>query len=316
MQALVRRNVQNDDSSQLGTMATANSIRLMAANNQIVIAPSNGNSFSITAAAPTADRVYTIPDGGASDTLALQHASENLYNKTILNTQFPSYGCTVESSLAGDAGYRYYLYADGSHHYGSGTASNPDTRISRTAAATISIDDAGTGPGTLIVDNIYPTQTNGNLNLYPNGTGTVYVQSNGLMIANSSLTNYTPSALDAYEYTTLSVIFDGPFVQTVNVSVVRVGRMCTVTFPVIQATSTSSARLSSVLPLASPFIPIVAVQSPCRVYAGGGISTSPGLFYVDTLGNMTFAADLTNATFSATGTAGPFPFSISWVTYY
>ena len=31
MQALVQQNVQNDDSSQLSTMAVANSIRLMAA---------------------------------------------------------------------------------------------------------------------------------------------------------------------------------------------------------------------------------------------------------------------------------------------
>ena len=238
MQALVRQNVQNDDSSQLGTMVTANSIKLTVAINQIVIAPSNGNSFSFTALALTADRTYMIPDGGASNTLALQNALEYLKGKTIVNTQFPSYAVTIESSLAGDAGYRYYLYGDGS-------ALNPDTRISRMAAATISIDDAGTGPRTLIVDNIYPTQTNGNLNLYPNGMGTVYVQSNGLMIANTSLTSYIPSMLNAYEYTTFNIIFSGPFTQTVTISAVRVGRMCTVTFPVIQATSTASSRLTT-----------------------------------------------------------------------
>ena len=63
----------------------------------------------------------------------------------------------------------------------------------------------GLGTGTLKVDNIYPMQTNGNLNLYPNGMGTVYVQNNGLMIANSSLTSYLPSTLNAYDYRTFNL---------------------------------------------------------------------------------------------------------------
>ena len=98
IQALVWQNIQNDDSLQLGTIVTANSIKLMASINQIVIVLSNGNSFSFTELVPTADRIYTIPDGRASNTLALQNALEYL---KVLNAQFPSYAVTIESSLAG-----------------------------------------------------------------------------------------------------------------------------------------------------------------------------------------------------------------------
>ena len=71
MQALSRRNIQIDDSSQLGTNATATSIKLTVASNQIVIALSNGNFFAITASAPATDCVYTLPDAKANDTMVV-----------------------------------------------------------------------------------------------------------------------------------------------------------------------------------------------------------------------------------------------------
>ena len=304
------RNINNEDVTLPDNSATQ-TLTLSAASNQFIIAPNNGAKYTFTAANPSADRVYTISDSGANDTLVLLNAQQTLTNKLLENLNALNTASNIESNISGDTQLRYTQNVDGSQLFGDGLNAQ-DVCLLRNTNGSLAVDNTTGGTAQISVDKIIALQTNGNLNLNPSGTGNVWVNSNGLKIQNSSLTSYTPAALNTYSYDTINISFSGPFTQSAAILATRVGKLCTLTFPVIQAASSVSALLTGGN-LPSNYLPAYGCKMPCRVYNSGTTSVNPGLFYVSTSGSMTFAADMTNSSFSSSGTVGPFSFMVSWI---
>ena len=263
------------------------------------------------AANPTANRVYTISDSGANDTLVLLNAQQTLTNKLLKNLNALNTALNIESNILGDAQLRYMQNVDGSQLFGNG-ANAQDVHLLQNTNGSLAVDNTTGRTAQISVDKIIALQTNGNLNLNPNGTGNVWVNSNGLKIQNSSLTSYTPATLNAYSYDTLNISFLGPFMQSTVILTACVGKLCMLTFPVIQAASSVSTLLTGGN-LPSNYLPAYGCKMPCQVYNNRTTSIKPGLFYILTSGSMTFAADMTNSSFSSSGTVGPFSFMVSWI---
>ena len=186
----------------------------------------------------------------------LQNALEYLKAKTILNTQFPSYAVTIESSLSGNTNYHYYLYADGSHPSLWGMAQHwiqiPES-AEQLLRPFLSIMQGLAQELSLLI--IYIPLKPMEIWIYtPMAQGLYMCSQMALWLQIQAL----QAVLNAYEYTMFSITFSGPFSQVATISAVRVGRICTITFPIIQATLTASACLTS--PLPNPFIPVASAM--------------------------------------------------------
>ena len=107
------QNINNKDVTLPDNSATQ-TLTLLATSNQFIILPNNGAKYTFIKANPSADRVYTISDSGANDTLVLLNAQQTLTNKLLENLNALNTALNIESNISGDAQLRYMQNVDGS----------------------------------------------------------------------------------------------------------------------------------------------------------------------------------------------------------
>ncbi len=136
----------------------------------------------------------------------------------------------------------------------------------------------------------------------------------GNTTSDSNLGTISGVSLSAYFESSFTATFTGAFnsgSKTINAR--RIGRLVTLDFPTIQATSSSLASLSSSAAVPSGLRPLQNIQVPVFVIDNGTVQTVMGYLQVTTGGTIEFGKTFASNAFTATGTAGPYSSTITYV---
>jgi hypothetical protein len=180
--------------------------------NKTLITPiitSISNSGTITI--PTENHTLSTLDG--TETLTNKTLTSPTINSAQLNEGFlfnvnasPSTQW-CQMGATGDAVPRFNSYYDGTMIWSAG--SSQDTKLKRSSANTLQIDNNSGGSATLLVDNITSLQTNGNLNLTANGSGNISLTSPIQSAQSSSTTNFLTSLVSGDSTNRLAISANG-----------------------------------------------------------------------------------------------------------
>ena len=137
------------------------------------------------------------------------------------------------------------------------------------------------------------------------GTAGIYVGTGGITLGNSSVSGYTPTALQVYEEdSAFGIDWTGPFSvsQAQNVQFIIVGSQVTLQVPAFQASATTTGRITNAVTLPTRFIPGTTIVKPIDVYNNSTLTQ--GRIQIDTSGNIIIGTDINLSVFTSGGNAG------------
>jgi len=132
-----------------------------------------------------------------------------------------------------------------------------------------------------------------------------YINKGGITLGNSSVSGYTPTALQVYEEdSAFGIDWTGPFSvsQAQNVQFIIVGSQVTLQVPAFQASATTTGRITNYVTLPTRFIPGTTIIKPIDVYNNSTLTQ--GRIQIDTSGNIIIGTDINLSVFTSGGNAG------------
>lgn len=288
---------QNDTVVNQGSTDTFSGVKtfsvqpIFSANtDQIAIQPGGGvNSKLIIYSLPlSAQRKILLSDPGADDAFVYSYLAQALVNKLISNGTFV------------DANNQIILQPNGSGNKLTITCNNPAT-----TNHTLTLPDPG-GNDSFSYLSLAQTLSNKT------------IQSSTVALANGSLSGYTPSVLDTYEYYTYNATVSGPFASATETCYVqRIGKAITFYFPGHKAAGNNTSTTISITLPPARFLPVAFGSSVSAISLIGqgydnAVNTSV-LIQVPNTGSIVVYKG-TGSSFSAnTGSTGLDAFGLSWI---
>ena len=144
------------------------------------------------------------------------------------------------------------------------------------------------------------------------------IQSSTVALANGSLSGYTPSVLDTYEYYTYNATVSGPFASATETCYVqRIGKAITFYFPGHKAAGNNTSTTISITLPPARFLPVAFGSSVSAISLIGqgydnAVNTSV-LIQVPNTGSIVVYKGIGSSFSANTGSTGLDAFGLSWI---